>query len=43
MDIQLKHHVSMTGVYDWLNNNDPTPGTDWTEDAAKYRKEVFGA
>jgi hypothetical protein len=43
MDIQLKHHVSMTGVYDWLNNNDPTPGTDWTVEAKKYRKEVFGA
>ena len=33
----------MTGVYDWLNNNDPTPGTDWTAEARIYRKEVFGA
>ena len=43
MDIQSKHHVLMTGVYDWLNNNDPIKGTDWTVEAKKYRKEVFGA
>ena len=42
MEIQAEHNVNMTGPYTWMQNNDPNPEVKWEEDAAKYRKEVFG-
>ena len=41
MEIQVKHHIDMTNVYSWLNTNEPIPGTNWKEEVAKYRKEVY--
>lgn len=43
MEIQSKHNVLMHGAYHWMETNEPTPGIKWDKDAAKYRKEVFGA
>lgn len=42
MMIQSKHNVDMTGVWEWLCSNEPSPDTDWTKEVDRYKEAING-